>query len=172
MAFYQFRRQQTLPTHLDKLWAFISKPENLKRITPPWMGFDITSDPSPESFYPGMVITYKVSPLPGIRMNWVTEITHIKEKLYFIDQQRMGPYTMWHHQHWLKPVAEGVQMDDIVSYQPPFGPLGAIANRLVIDRRLQQIFDYRQQIMESEFGSIVQLNGTDAPAPFLRTVIK
>ena len=116
------------------------------------MGFVITSGNLPEKMYPGMIITYAVKPLLGIKMKWVTEITHIEEKRYFIDEQRSGPYSMWHHQHFIKPVEGGVMMTDIVSYKPPMGFLGAIANHLVIRRQLEDIFDYREKALEKIFG--------------------
>ena len=103
--------------------------------------------------YPGMIITYKVSPLLGIKLNWMTEITNVKEYEYFVDEQRIGPYSLWHHQHKIEPIDGGVLMTDIVTYQPPFGFIGAIANSLIIKKRLQQIFDYRSIALEKRFGS-------------------
>jgi ligand-binding SRPBCC domain-containing protein len=99
MAFYQFKREQFIQADLATVWDFISSPANLKKITPPYMGFDITSGDLPEKMYQGMIISYKVSPFWGIKTDWVTEITHIKELEYFVDEQRMGPYALWHHQH-------------------------------------------------------------------------
>jgi ligand-binding SRPBCC domain-containing protein len=143
MAFYQLKTEQFVPASIDQVWDFISSPKNLKEITPSYMGFEITSDQSECKMYPGMIISYKVSPLLGLKMTWVTEITHVDDKKYFVDEQRMGPYKMWHHQHKLKAVEGGVMMEDIVTYQPPFGIFGAIANSLFIKRQLKQIFDYR-----------------------------
>ncbi len=151
MAFYQIHKEQFIPSSLGEVWDFISKPANLKRITPEYMGFDITSAELPESMYPGMIITYNVKPLLGIKMRWVTEITQLLEKRYFVDEQRSGPYAMWHHQHILEQVDGGVLMKDIVSYQPPIGILGAIANALIIRRQLETIFDYRSKALESLF---------------------
>ena len=121
MAFYQFHKQQKIRTTIDEIWNFISSPANLKEITPDYMGFDITTKNLPDKMYAGMVISYGVSPLLGIKTTWVTEITHIIEKKYFVDEQRVGPYSLWHHQHILEPLEDGVLMSDIVSYQPPFG---------------------------------------------------
>jgi ligand-binding SRPBCC domain-containing protein len=115
------------------------------------MGFNITSGGLPEKMYPGMIISYKVSPLLGIRMTWVTEITHIVEKKFFVDEQRIGPYAMWHHEHHIEEVEDGVLMRDIISYRPPMGFLGAIANRLLIRKQLKKIFDYRFRAVESRF---------------------
>jgi ligand-binding SRPBCC domain-containing protein len=111
------------------------------------MGFDITSDVAEGSMYEGMIITYRVSPLAGIKMNWVTEITHVEEGRFFVDDQRSGPYALWHHQHFVEPDGDGTMMTDIVTYMPPFGILGRIANRLIIRRRLKEIFDYREKSM-------------------------
>ena len=152
MAFYQLKTIQYIPATLDQVWDFVSSPGNLKTITPPHMGFTITSGEVPEKMYPGMIISYKVSPVPGIRVLWVTEITQVREKEFFVDEQRAGPYSMWHHEHNLKPVDGGVLMTDIVSYRPPLGFLGALANRLFIKKQLKKIFDYRSQELVKLFG--------------------
>ena len=102
MAFYQLVAEQEINASIDEVWDFISSPENLKRITPPYMGFDITSNQIQKKMHPGMIITYKVSPLLGMKMNWMTEITHVEDKKFFVDEQRMGPYVMWHHQHHIE----------------------------------------------------------------------
>lgn len=151
MAFYQLRRVQTVHTDLETLWAFISNPANLKQITPDYMGFDITSDSLTQQMYAGMIIKYRVSPLLGIPTTWVTEITHVKEGHYFVDEQRVGPYKIWHHQHILTPTDNGVIMTDIVSYQPPFAILGAIANQFIIRSKLDEIFDYRNKMISTIF---------------------
>lgn len=153
MAFYQKRATQKVNASIDEIWDFISSPRNLKEITPPYMGFDITSKDLPEKMYAGMIISYKVSPVAGIKTNWVTEITHVEDKRYFVDEQRIGPYAMWHHQHWIEPLESGgVLMKDIVTYQPPFGFLGALANSLMIRKKLDEIFDYRTAAVEKKFG--------------------
>ena len=152
MPLYQFRRKQKVNTNIDDLWNFISSPANLKEITPDYMGFDITSEELPEKMYPGMMIKYKVSPLLGIKTTWVTEITHVKEKEYFVDEQRVGPYAIWHHQHLIEPIHNGVLMSDIVSYKPPLGILGALANSLIIQGKLNEIFNYRTVALENKYG--------------------
>lgn len=154
MGFYQLHKTQMVPATIDEVWDFISKPGNLKRITPAYMGFDITSGNEKEEMHPGMIITYNVSPLFGIKMKWVTEITHVKEKVYFVDEQRVGPYAMWHHKHKIEPVEDGVLMTDIVSYKPPLGFLGSLANGLMIKKKLGEIFDFRQKAMEDTFGKM------------------
>lgn len=153
MAFYQFQRKQFIQVPLETLWDFISSPQNLKKITPKTMGFDIQSQDLPEKIYQGMIIKYRVRPLFGIPTQWVTEITHVKDQLYFVDEQRVGPYRMWHHQHLLIPKDDGVLMKDLVSYQPPFGVLGSIANTLVIQKKINEIFEYRNRALENIFPS-------------------
>jgi len=151
MAFYQFERAQLIEAELGEVWEFISNPANLKRITPEYMGFHITSKNLPEKMYQGMIIQYRVSPLLRIPTTWVTEITHLEVNKYFVDEQRVGPYKMWHHQHLLEPMEQGVKMTDIVSYTPPFGFLGAIANHLIINHKLSGIFDHRTKVLKTIF---------------------
>ena len=152
MPFYQFHQSQTIPATIDEVWDFISSPTNLKEITPDYMGFDITSGDLPEKMYEGMIISYKVAPLFGIKTTWVTEITHIRDKAYFVDEQRVGPYALWHHQHFIEARAAGVLMKDIISYEPPMGFLGAIANSWMVRRKLKEIFDYRTEAIQRKFG--------------------
>jgi len=152
MPVYTFRKTQLIPCSIDQLWDFIASPQNLKRITPPYMGFDVLSTDLPEKMYAGMIIAYHVSPLMGFKTIWVTEITHVNNLKYFVDEQRVGPYKMWHHQHLTVPVEGGVLMTDIIDYQPPFGFLGAIANRLVIRNKLEEIFSFRKEKLEQIFG--------------------
>jgi ligand-binding SRPBCC domain-containing protein len=152
MAFYQFESSQKIKANKNEIWDFISSPANLKEITPAYMGFDITSKNKGEKMYEGMLISYLVRPLFNIKTSWVTEITHIKEGHFFIDEQRMGPYKMWHHQHFVEEIPGGVLMKDIVSYIPPFGWLGAIANQLIIKNKLVQIFTFRKEALEKKYG--------------------
>jgi len=135
-----------------EIWDFISSPANLKLITPSYMGFDITSGNVPEKMYEGMIITYKVSPVAGIKTDWMTEITHIREQEYFVDEQRIGPYKLWHHQHHIYPIKGGVLMRDIVTYAPPFGILGKIANALIIKKKLNEIFTFRYNTLVQKYG--------------------
>jgi ligand-binding SRPBCC domain-containing protein len=151
MAFYQLHKTQIVNGSIEEVWDFISSPKNLKEITPDYMGFEITSKNLSEKMYQGMIIGYTVKPLLGIRMIWVTEITHVEEMRYFVDEQRIGPYSMWHHQHFIEPAGQGVLMTDIVSYQPPFGFLGAFANTIFISKQLDTIFNYREKIVEKLF---------------------
>ena len=152
MAYYQFIQTQKVNASLEDVWDFISSPKNLKEITPDYMGFDITSEGLTEKMYPGMIIGYRVSPLLGIKTTWVTEITQVRDLSYFVDEQRIGPYSIWHHQHFIEPIEGGVLMRDIVTYRPPFGFLGAIMNRLVIQKKLKEIFSYRTEAIEKRYG--------------------
>lgn len=151
MGFYQFKRLQVVNADLDTLWEFIANPANLKKITPDYMGFEIISDSPTEKMYEGMIIAYKVTPLMGIKTTWVTEITKVKERQFFVDEQRMGPYKMWHHEHHIEESAAGVLMTDIVSYQPPFGILGNLANKMIIKKKLNEIFEYRKKVLDEMF---------------------
>jgi ligand-binding SRPBCC domain-containing protein len=152
MAVYQFRREQLVKTDISKLWDFVSSPENLKKITPTSMGFDITSSHLPEKMYRGMIIKYRVKPLAGIPVTWLSEITQVEEGKFFVDEQKAGPYKLWHHQHILEEKNDGVLMTDIVTYKPPFGFFGNIANSLVIKKKLKEIFNYREKALEEIFG--------------------
>jgi len=154
MGFYQLKQTQRIKGTIDEVWDFIASPENLKKITPDYMGFDITSGDLPEKMYPGMIICYKVSPFLGIKMNWLTEITQVDEKKFFIDEQRVGPYKIWHHQHRIEAIEGGVLMTDIVTYQPPMGFLGSIANTLIIKNKLNEIFTYRTNVLNQIFGEL------------------
>ncbi len=152
MALFQLYKEQKIPASVEEVWEFISSPKNLKKITPDYMGFNVTTKNLPDKMYPGMIISYIVKPLFGIKTNWVTEITHVKEHEFFVDEQRVGPYTIWHHQHRIKAIEGGTLMSDIVSYKPPFGFLGNIANSLVIAKKIDEIFDYREKSLIELFG--------------------
>jgi ligand-binding SRPBCC domain-containing protein len=152
MGFYQLKTEQFIPASVEEVWAFISSPKNLKHITPAYMGFDILTPDIPEKMYTGLVIGYAVRPLLGIKTKWLTEITHVEDKKYFIDEQRMGPYKMWHHEHILTQVENGVMLKDIITYIPPFGPLGDLMNTLLIKGQLKKIFDYRFKAVDKKFS--------------------
>lgn len=154
MAVHVLKRDLLLKgVTLEEAWKFFSSPANLKRITPEYMGFDIVSNSESDTMYAGQIIRYVVKPVAGIPMNWTTEITHVNEPHFFIDEQRQGPYRMWHHQHKFKEVKEGVLMEDIVHYQPPFGFFGDITNRLFIRKKLRDIFNYRKKVIKDIFGN-------------------
>ena len=151
---YRLTFKQNIPSDIKTVWDFISSPKNLKLITPPHMGFNIVSELDSDKMYPGQIIAYKVSPVAGIKMNWVTEITHVKDHEYFVDEQRFGPYTLWHHKHFIKPIENGVEMVDIIDYKVPFGFLGDIANNILVKKQLKEIFDFRFNKMEELFGKM------------------
>jgi ligand-binding SRPBCC domain-containing protein len=151
MKLYQFKDQLTINASLDEVWDFISSPSNLRLITPSQMAFEITSPDLPSKMHPGMIISYRVSPLPMMRTTWVTEITYVQEKSYFVDEQRFGPYSFWQHQHWLTPTEQGVVMTDIITYKIPFGVIGRLANWLFIGQQIQKIFAYRRQALGKIF---------------------
>ena len=148
---HQFRTVQTLPISLDEAWHFFANPHNLSKLTPKDMSLVATS-PLPDKTYPGLIITYKVKPLLGIPMIWVTEITHVQEHEYFVDEQRMGPYRIWHHQHHFKTVQGGVEMTDIVDYCLPLGPIGVFMQKLFVGKMIDGIFEYRRQRLVELFG--------------------
>jgi ligand-binding SRPBCC domain-containing protein len=153
MKTYQLEFSQNLPIPLTEAWAFFSSPFNLSRITPQEMGFEITSNTRQDAkMYAGMIITYKVSPFTGVKLDWVTEITHVRENRYFVDEQRFGPYRFWHHEHHFKEIESGVQMQDILTYGMPYGILGRGVNRLLVAKKLQHIFHFRKEKILNLFG--------------------
>lgn len=147
MGIFALKRTQHIKGDINKIWAFFSDPANLAKITPPEMNFKVTSPPE-DHIYPGQVITYKVSPILGIPVTWMTEITHVDKNKMFVDEQRHGPYSIWHHQHIFKDQGDSVLMTDIVHYKPPFMIIGNIANSLFIRNKVEKIFDHREKIIE------------------------
>jgi ligand-binding SRPBCC domain-containing protein len=140
-----------LPITIDVAWEFFSNPSNLALITPRELCL-VPRTELPSEMYPGIFIEYFVRPLFNIPIRWVTEITQIRHKEYFVDEQRLGPYQIWHHQHHFKEVPGGVEMVDIIDYRLPFGFLGLILQRLFIGRKVEQIFEYRTKVLEQRFG--------------------
>lgn len=143
--------EQFIPRTMDEVWRFFSRPENLNAITPDDMSFEIRSDIEGIPMYEGMIVQYKISPFLGIKMDWVTEIKHIKKHAFFIDEQRFGPYAFWHHQHHFTEKDGGVLMTDILHYKIPYGPIGNLADMLFVDRQIEQIFTYRVKAVERIF---------------------
>lgn len=142
---------QQLPITMEQAWDFFSDPKNLNTITPDSMRFKTLSGDERKMFA-GQVIHYKISPFKGITMEWVTEITHVKDKEFFVDEQRFGPYKFWHHKHFFKAVDGGVEMEDIVHYKVPFGFLGKLLHPIVVKPKLDEIFRYRKQKLITLFG--------------------
>lgn len=158
MKLYQLHATQTLPITRQAAWDFLSNPANLKTITPDSMGFTILSGDD-QAMYPGQIIAYRVTPFSGYSTKWVTEITHVKEGAYFVDEQRFGPYTLWHHKHFIKELKDGVLMEDIIDYKIPLGFLGQLMHPLVVKKQLLKIFRYREQKLTELFGSIPNAPG-------------
>jgi ligand-binding SRPBCC domain-containing protein len=152
MAVHSLERTQCIPAELEKIWSFFSDPVNLPAITPPYMQFKILSPGGRAQIYAGQIIEYRLRPLPFFHTYWMTEITHVQEGRYFVDEQRRGPYSLWHHQHHFRKIAGGVEMTDIVHYALPFGFIGDIAHPLFVRRQLEGIFQYRLQRVEELFG--------------------
>ena len=149
---YSFKTVQKIPIGLDKAWDFFSSPKNLQAITPGNLGFKIVSEYHGDKMYPGQIIAYVVKPVVGVPLYWMTEITHVDDRKYFVDEQRFGPYTLWHHQHHFKAIEGGVEMTDIVHYKLPFWVLGDIAQTLFVKNQLKGIFDFRFKKVEELFG--------------------
>jgi ligand-binding SRPBCC domain-containing protein len=143
-------RTQFLPIPVETAWEFFSDPRNLPRITPPDLGFRITS-PVPQRMYAGMVVSYTVTPFGGLKVDWTTEITHVREPEFFVDEQRFGPYRFWHHQHLFKAAPGGTDMTDLVHYLLPLPLFGQLAAGFVRGR-LERIFAFRHQELERMFG--------------------
>ncbi|MBB1283111.1 SRPBCC family protein [Flavisolibacter sp. BT320] len=150
---YSLQSVQKVPASIDAVWAFFSDANNLKAVTPPELNLRVTNNVYGDAVYAGQVMTYTVKPLLGIPLSWMTEITHVVEGRYFVDEQRKGPYKLWHHQHHFKPIEGGVEMTDIVHYRLPLGVLGSIAHGIVVKKELQKIFTYRYQKIIALFGS-------------------
>lgn len=147
---HQLRRQQLVRTDLQTCWEFFSAPQNLAVITPDYMRFRVLTQ-QPPAIYEGLMIAYKVSPVLGIPLNWITEIKTVRDQTFFVDEQRKGPYRLWHHEHHFEAVEGGVLMTDIVSYTLPLGVIGRLAHRLFVKRQLEGIFDYRFRVIETRF---------------------
>lgn len=152
MQLYQLHSRQALPISRDKAWEFLSNPNNLATITPDHMGFNIMAG-ADRPIFSGQIIQYKVSPFPGYATKWVTEITHMQQGAYFVDEQRFGPYSLWHHKHFINPISNGVEMEDIIDMKLPYGILGQLGYPF-IKNQLEKIFEYRAQKLNELFGEV------------------
>jgi len=152
MKIYTLHKKQKLPISLKEGWAFLSNPKNLKIITPDYMSFDILSG-AEKPMFAGQIIQYLVTPMLGIKTKWVSEITHFKEYEYFVDIQLYGPYALWHHKHFIKPIKNGVEMIDIVDYKIPFGIIGQWVHPILVAPKLKEIFEYRKTALINLFGN-------------------
>ncbi len=153
MKLYQLHAKQALPITKGQAWDFLSNPKNLKEITPDHMGFQILSG-ADRAMFQGQIIQYIVKPFPGVSTKWVTEITHVREGEYFVDEQRFGPYALWHHKHFIKEIDGGVEMEDLIDYKIPFGILGQLVQPILVKKQLNQIFHYREAKLEELFGKL------------------
>ena len=153
LKIYQIKTKQKLPISSKEAWQFLSNPNNLAEITPKYMNFKILSG-ADRPIFAGQIIQYKVTPVLGITLKWVTEITHVKENEYFVDEQRFGPYSLWHHKHFIKKINGGIEMEDIVDYKIPFRILGQIAHPLFVKNKLRQIFKFREKKLIKLFGKL------------------
>ena len=149
---HTLKYSQKLPLSLAESWNFFSSPANLKIITPEHLRFEITSAHESRTMYPGQIIAYTVRPVANIPLEWVTEITHVKEPIYFIDEQRVGPYKFWHHEHRFHPIPNGVELVDVIHYKMPYGVFGKLLHFLKVKRDLEAIFAYRHTKLEELFG--------------------
>ena len=160
MSVHRIETTHLLPMPRDEAWRFFSNPRNLERITPPEMNFTITSD-VPDEIYPGLMITYRVRPIFNIPVTWVTEITHVVDRERFVDEQRAGPCTLWHHQHHFRDVPGGTEMRDIVHYALPGGPIGDLINDRIVAAKVAEIFAHRRRALDRLFG-VLELESTRA----------
>ena len=150
---HTYKTTQLLKSDIDTVWDFMRSPKNLAKITPLHMGFNIVGETSDiDTMYAGQIIEYYIKPIAGIPIHWVTEITQVKHKEYFIDEQRFGPYALWHHKHFLKVVEGGIEMTDIVHYKLPLGFIGRIANALFVRNEVEKIFNFRFKKIEELFN--------------------
>ncbi len=151
MKIYRLASKQNLPISKKEAWEFLSSPKNLKTITPEYMGFNILSG-ADRPMFAGQIIQYIVTPLLGIKTKWVTEITHVVEGEYFVDEQRFGPYALWHHKHFIKEIPGGVEMEDIIDYKVPMGILGQLVHPFIVKPKLDEIFEFRRKKLIERFG--------------------
>lgn len=154
MSIYRLQTTQKLPITKEEAWDFLSNPKNLKTITPDYMSFDILSG-ADKKMFPGQIIQYIVTPILGIKTKWVTEITHVVEGEYFVDEQRFGPYSFWHHKHFIKEIEGGVEMEDIIDYKVPFGFFGQLVHPFIVKPKLEEIFIYRRKKLYDLFGELL-----------------
>ncbi len=147
----KFVRKQFLPLSLQQAWDFFSNPRNLPRITPATLGFRILTDPPP-TIHDGLIIEYEVKPLLNIPVKWVSQIKDVEQPLQFVDEQLKGPYAYWHHLHQFSEVLGGVEMTDIITYRPPFYTVLPWINSVIVEKKLNEIFEFRKETLEILFG--------------------
>lgn len=155
MKLYQLHKTQKLPISLDVAWEFLCNPANLSELTPKEMNMTIISG-ADRPMYAGQVLQYSVTPLPGFKTKWVSEIAQYEHKKYFVDDQLYGPYAFWHHKHFVHEIDGGVEMEDIIDYKVPLGFIGQLLHPIVVKSKLESIFEYRQKKMIELFGEYSQ----------------
>ncbi|MFO1447088.1 MAG: SRPBCC family protein [Opitutaceae bacterium] len=164
----RLHRDQVVRGDPGRIWEFFASPYNLDTLTPASLSFRILGEVAPR-MYPGQMIEYRVGVLPGVTTRWLTEITHVREGSFFVDEQRIGPYRLWHHEHHFTsiPGGGGVRMVDLVTYEVGWGPLGDLLHALWIRRQLKAIFDFRTRRIEELFPSTgsIQPNHATRAAP-------
>ena len=151
MKIYTLHKKQKLPISVDEAWNLLSNPNNLQKLTPSYLGMNTISG-AERPLYAGQFIQYLVTPILGIKTKWVTEITNVKEKVYFVDEQRFGPYALWHHTHFINEIEGGVEMEDIINYKVPMGILGQLVHPFLVKPKLNEIFEYRRKALIEMFG--------------------
>lgn len=152
MAIHVLRTSQVIPAPLEACWAFFADPRNLARITPPALDFRILSE-IPPTIHAGLMIQYRVRPLFGVPVTWLTEITHVAEPGLFVDEQRLGPYALWQHEHYFRALDAGrTEVRDVIHYAPPFGLLGELVHPWLIAPALGKIFAFRERAVAQHFG--------------------
>jgi ligand-binding SRPBCC domain-containing protein len=156
MSVYRLEDEIFLNAPLEEVWAFFTDPRTLQKITPDTMGFKHRFPPDAGQVYPGMLLTYRVSPIAGIPMTWVTRIVSVEPKTRFVDIQEKGPFAMWHHIHEFEPREGGCLVRDVLYYQLPLGFLGKIAHGLFVKRQNQAIFDHRKKVLPDVIEEFVR----------------
>ena len=151
MKIYNLSSKQNLPITLDEAWEFLSNPTNLKKITPEYMGFIIKSG-ADRPLFAGQIIQYIVTPILGIKTQWVSEITHVEYKKYFVDVQLYGPYALWHHKHFLREIPGGVEVEDVIDYKIPLGFIGQLVHPFLVAPKIKEIFAHREKKLIEIFG--------------------
>ena len=147
MKLHRIHLKQVIPISMSEAWEFFSNPVNLSKITPPWLKLKVISD-IPKSMHSGMIISYRITPMASISVLWVSEITHVEAPIYFVDEQRLGPFRFWHHQHMFREVGRNVEIQDIVHYAMPLGPIGEMVYSVSVHKKVDSIFDFRQKALE------------------------
>ena len=153
MKIYTFKQTQLIPASLDVVWDFFFTPGNLELITPPEVNFKTILQTGGFRMYSGQLISYRLSPFRFLRVQWTTEIKNVTPKSYFVDDQKFGPFAMWYHQHFFKEKDGGVEMIDEVNYAVSFGLVGRLANSLLVENQVKNIFKFRAEAVDRIFKS-------------------